>query len=125
MSITATARRRCSSTRPENADEKILNVPLSAGADGEAIKAAYKDTILPALDAYKPDIVFIAAGFDGHKDDPHGDFNLTEDDYTWLTHHLYAIAIKHAEGRIISVLEGGYDLKALKSSYAAHIKAFM
>jgi acetoin utilization deacetylase AcuC-like enzyme len=109
----------------ENVDEKILNVPLAAGADGDALKAAYKESILPALDAYKPDIVFISAGFDGHKDDPYADFNLNEDDYTWLTHHLYAIAIKHAEGRIVSVLEGGYDLKALKNSYAAHIKAFM
>jgi acetoin utilization deacetylase AcuC-like enzyme len=108
----------------ENVDQKILNIPLPAGISAADICAEYTDKIFPALHEYKPDFVFISAGFDGHKDDPYGDFNLEEQDYHWLSQEIYKIAQEHAEGRMVSVLEGGYALDALKGSYAAHIDAF-
>lgn len=108
----------------ENIDQKILNIPLLAKSSGAEICAEYTTKIFPALHAYKPDFVFISAGFDGHKDDPYGDFNLDERDYHWLSKELYKIAQQYADGRLVSVLEGGYALDALKGSYAAHIDAF-
>ena len=108
----------------ENTAQKVLNIPLPAGSSGAEICACYADEIFPALHSYKPDFVFISAGFDGHKNDPYGAFNLTEKDYHWLSLEIYEIAKKYAEGRVVSILEGGYDLDALKGSYAAHIDAF-
>ena len=107
----------------ENIENKVLNIPLPAQTNGADIRQKYNDIVFPALDAYAPDLIFISAGFDGHKNDPYGDFNLVEDDYFWLTEELYRIAQKHAKSRLISALEGGYDLDALQASYAAHINA--
>ncbi len=107
----------------ENIDDKIFNLPLPAGTSREDLCNAYTDEIFPRLNSYAPDFVFISAGFDAHKDDPYGDFNLIEDDYNWLTTEIKKIAQTHADGRLISVLEGGYNLNALKASYAAHINA--
>lgn len=109
----------------ENIEHKIHNVPMPAGTSREDLCAVYANDIFPRLNAYKPDFVFISAGFDGHKDDPYGDFNLIEEDYGWLTTEIKKIAQSHADGRLISVLEGGYNLDALKASYAAHMDALL
>jgi acetoin utilization deacetylase AcuC-like enzyme len=103
----------------------IVNVPLEPGADGEAFRAAMGDTVLPALRRFAPDIVFISAGFDAHARDPLANLNLVEDDFAWATRELMAVAEDHAQGRVVSCLEGGYDLQALASSAAAHVAALM
>ena len=81
--------------------------------------------ILPALDAFAPDLVIISAGFDAHRDDPLGGLNLTEEDFVWATLNVMDLADKHAEGRVVSVLEGGYDIRALAASVAVHVQALI
>jgi acetoin utilization deacetylase AcuC-like enzyme len=103
----------------------IVNVALHAGEKGESVRKKYSSIILPALRAFKPELLLISAGFDAHKDDPLGSIQLVEDDYRWLTEELLAVANHCCEGRVISALEGGYNLKALGSSVAAHVKALM
>ncbi len=103
----------------------IVNVPLAQGADGAAFRAAYEKVILPALEVFEPDILFISAGFDGHVADPLAGLNLTEADYVWVTKELMAFAQNACEGRIVSTLEGGYDLAALAHSASAHVAALM
>jgi acetoin utilization deacetylase AcuC-like enzyme len=103
----------------------IVNVPLHSGETGESVRKKYSTIILPALKAFKPELLLISAGFDAHKDDPLGSIQLVEDDYRWLTEELLAVANHCCEGRVISALEGGYNLKALGSSVAAHVKALM
>jgi acetoin utilization deacetylase AcuC-like enzyme len=99
------------------------NVPLRAGSGGEAFRAAMTEVCLPALDAHRPEIIFISAGFDAHRDDPLANLQLTEADYAWVTRELVAIAERHAGGRIVSTLEGGYDLSALGRSATEHVRA--
>jgi len=99
------------------------NVPLRAGSGGEAFRAAMNDVCLPALDAHRPEIIFVSAGFDAHRDDPLANLQFTESDYAWATRELVRIADKHAAGRIVSTLEGGYDLSALGRSAVEHIRA--
>jgi len=103
----------------------IINVPLAAGDSGVEFRQKYCNSILPALKNFKPDLVLISAGFDAHKDDPLAAINLVEDDFKWITEELMAIADSSCKGRIISVLEGGYDLKALAASVAIHVKTLM
>ncbi|MCA3393315.1 MAG: histone deacetylase family protein, partial [Roseomonas sp.] len=79
--------------------------------------------LLPALDAFAPELLIISAGFDAHVADPLAQLRLTEADFAWITEELCALAARHAEGRVVSVLEGGYDLSALGSSVAAHVRA--
>jgi acetoin utilization deacetylase AcuC-like enzyme len=81
--------------------------------------------LLPALDAFAPELLIISAGFDAHVADPLAQLRLTETDFTWITEELCALAVRHAEGRVVSVLEGGYDLDALGASVAAHVQALM
>lgn len=100
----------------------IIDVPLPAGTDGAAFREAIRARWLPALDRFQPEMVFISAGFDGHRDDEMAHFNLLEADYAWVTEQILALARRHAQGRIVSMLEGGYDLHALGRSVAAHIK---
>jgi acetoin utilization deacetylase AcuC-like enzyme len=100
---------------------RVVNRPLAANSGSTEFRAAWNE-ILKHLDAFKPELVLISAGFDAHRDDPLAQINLTEDDYSWITGELVKIADKHANGRIVSALEGGYDLAALKNSVAAHIK---
>jgi acetoin utilization deacetylase AcuC-like enzyme len=88
-------------------------------------RRAYDEFILPALEDFRPDIILISAGFDAHRADPLAQLMLVEEDYTWITDRLMAVAARHCEGRIISSLEGGYDLDALASSAAAHVRALM
>jgi acetoin utilization deacetylase AcuC-like enzyme len=103
----------------------IVNAPLRPMSGSEEFRKAFSTIILPALDAFRPEFVIISAGFDAHRDDPLAQLMLVEADYAWCTERLVAIAKKHAQGRIVSSLEGGYDLDALAESAAAHVAALM
>jgi acetoin utilization deacetylase AcuC-like enzyme len=105
--------------------DTIVNAPLSAGADGRIFKEAVKTVILPRIAAFAPDLIVISAGFDAHHRDPLANLNLTEDDFAWITGKLIDVALAHCDGRIVSVLEGGYDLEALAASSAAHVLTLM
>jgi acetoin utilization deacetylase AcuC-like enzyme len=105
-----------------NPAPNMVNVPLSAGSGGAAVRQAFEQTWLPALDAFKPQLVLISAGFDAHREDLLGGLALVEADYVWLTRELMALAARHADKRIVSMLEGGYNLSALGRSAAAHVK---
>ena len=101
----------------------IVNSPLAAGSSGSTFRAAVERDWLPALEAHQPDIVFVSAGFDAHVDDPLADLRLVEEDYRWVTQFIVAVANQYAQGRVVSTLEGGYDLDALARSVTAHIEA--
>ena len=103
----------------------IVNVPLRAGDGSDEFREAFETAILPRLDAFRPDLVVISAGFDAHWRDPLASLNLREADFAWATQKLMEAADRHAGGRIVSVLEGGYDLDALAKSTAAHVSALM
>jgi acetoin utilization deacetylase AcuC-like enzyme len=100
----------------------IVNVPLAAGSDGVVFRKAVTERWLPALETFKPEMVFISAGFDAHREDDMSSIGLVEADYSWVTEQIKRIAGHHAQARIVSVLEGGYELHALGRSAAAHIK---
>jgi acetoin utilization deacetylase AcuC-like enzyme len=100
----------------------MFNVPLSAGSDGAAARRALEKTWLPALEHFKPQMIFISAGFDAHREDLLGGMALIEADYAWMTQQLMAVAARHAERRIVSMLEGGYNLAALGRSAVAHVR---
>ncbi len=103
----------------------IVNAPLRAGDGGNAFREAFETVILPRLRDFKPDLLVISAGFDAHTRDPLANLNLVETDYTWVTKKLMDIANNSAQGRIVSILEGGYDLEGLSHSVAAHVTALM
>jgi acetoin utilization deacetylase AcuC-like enzyme len=103
----------------------VVNAPLRAGDGGDAFRLAFETTILPRLREFKPDLLVISAGFDAHTRDPLANLNLVEADYTWVTQKLIEIADASANGRIVSMLEGGYDLQGLARSAAAHVTALM
>lgn len=103
----------------------IVNAPLSAGDGGDAFREAFETAILPRLREFKPDVFIISAGFDAHTRDPLANLNLVEADFSWVTKKLMEIADTSAKGRVISLLEGGYDLQALSRSVAAHVSALM
>ena len=107
----------------DTVSEHIVNVPLPAGTAGSTYREAFTGRILPRLDAFRPQMLFCSAGFDGHREDDMAQFGLVEADYAWITEQVMAVAARHAERRIVSVLEGGYDLSSLGRSVAAHIKA--
>jgi acetoin utilization deacetylase AcuC-like enzyme len=100
----------------------MVNVPLAAGSGGEAARRAVIQDWLPALEDFRPQMLFISAGFDAHREDSLGGMALEESDYVWITRELMAVAEKHADKRIVSMLEGGYNLSALGRSAAAHVK---
>ncbi|AOU99373.1 deacetylase [Acidihalobacter yilgarnensis] len=103
----------------------IVNVPLPAGTDGASYRRAFEARILPALEAFKPELLMVSAGFDGHREDPLAHLTLVEDDYDWITRRLIDLAERHCGGRLVSALEGGYALPALGRSVAAHVKALL
>ena len=107
----------------EGRSERMVNVPLAAGSGSEQFRQAVTSEWLPALDRFKPEMLFISAGFDAHRDDPLAGFRLVEADYAWVTRELRAAAERHARGRIVSSLEGGYDLHALGQSAVAHLES--
>jgi acetoin utilization deacetylase AcuC-like enzyme len=100
----------------------LLNQPLPANTRGDAVRALVTERWLPRLDAFKPELVIISAGFDAHQADQLGQMGLVEDDYAWMTQELQALAARHAKGRIVSCLEGGYNLDALARSVESHLR---
>ena len=105
--------------------DQIVNAPLRAGDGGEAFREAMETAILPRLEAFAPDLLIISAGFDAHRRDPLGNLNLVEADFSWATRKLMEVARKQRHERVVSVLEGGYDLEGLSRSVAAHVTALM
>jgi acetoin utilization deacetylase AcuC-like enzyme len=103
----------------------IVNVPLRAGDGGAEFREAMDIAVLPRIEAFRPDLVIISAGFDAHVRDPLGQINLVETDFAWATERLMQIAERTAGGRLVSVLEGGYDLEGLARSVAAHVMTLM
>jgi len=100
--------------RSETGVGNIHNAPLSSGADGDDFKQALNTAVFPALDDFRPDLILVSAGFDAHRNDPLATVNLVEEDFTWATLKLMDYADKYSEGRLVSVLEGGYDLDGLR-----------
>ncbi|GJD98871.1 histone deacetylase family protein [Methylobacterium isbiliense] len=105
--------------------DTIVNVPLRPGDDGERFREAFEHGVLPRIDAFAPDLILISAGFDAHWRDPLANLQLTEADFGWATRRLMDLADRHAGGRVVSVLEGGYDLDGLARSVVAHVEALM
>ncbi len=106
----------------EGPADNMLNVPVPAYSKGPAVREMIERVWLPRLEAFKPEMIFISAGFDAHRDDELGQMGLVEADYAWITQQLKAVAARHSKGRIVSSLEGGYNLKALARSVEAHIR---
>ena len=100
----------------------MVNIPLAAYSGGTEFRAAVERFWLPALDAFRPEMLFVSAGFDAHRDDDMAMLNLVETDYAWVTERIKEVAGRSAAGRIVSVLEGGYALHALGRSVAIHLK---
>jgi acetoin utilization deacetylase AcuC-like enzyme len=107
---------------PEPITANRVNLPVRAGSGGEVVRPLVLEHWLPALHAFRPQMIFVSAGFDAHRDDELGGMCLVEADYAWMTRQLMAVAREHAQGRIVSCLEGGYDLSALARSVVAHLK---
>lgn len=111
--------------RRETGVGNIVNEPLPSGGGSGEFRAAYRDRVLPALAAFAPQLVLISAGFDAHRLDPLANLNLDADDYAWVTQELVALADRYADGRVVSSLEGGYSLTALRQSVQAHVAALL
>jgi acetoin utilization deacetylase AcuC-like enzyme len=103
----------------------IVNVPLKPGDGSVAFRAAWERTILPALEKFQPHLLIVSAGFDAHRDDPLAQLRVETADYGWLTDQLVALADRHCDGRVVSMLEGGYDLNALAASATVHVRGLM
>jgi acetoin utilization deacetylase AcuC-like enzyme len=103
----------------------IVNAPLRPGDGGDAFREAMETVILPRLEGFAPDLIIISAGFDAHMRDPLANLNFLEPDYAWVTQKLMEVADHRAKGRVVSLLEGGYDLEGLAKSVAAHVIALM
>jgi acetoin utilization deacetylase AcuC-like enzyme len=100
----------------------MLNVPLSPGTRGARFREVVQEQLLPALDAHAPQLILVSAGFDAHREDPLANLEFEDDDFAWITRELVAVARRHARGRIVSSLEGGYALSALGRSAVEHIR---
>ncbi len=103
----------------------VVNVPLQPYSDGAELRSAFDEHILPALSQHKPEMIFISAGFDAHAADPLANLEFTEADFAWATGTICDFANQHCQGRVVSTLEGGYDLQALAASTAAHVSVLM
>ncbi|WP_223620294.1 histone deacetylase family protein [Lysobacter sp. ESA13C] len=103
----------------------IINAPLLAGTGSEGFRKVWREHLLPTVDSFRPQLVLISAGFDAHRRDPLAQVELDGEDFAWITRELVAIAERHALGRVVSMLEGGYDLAALRESAVAHVGALM
>jgi acetoin utilization deacetylase AcuC-like enzyme len=101
----------------------MINIPLAAGSDGRAARAALHNQWRPALQSFKPQMVLISAGFDAHREDLLGGLALVEEDYEWMTRELMGVARQYSDNRIVSMLEGGYHFDALGRSAVAHVRA--
>jgi acetoin utilization deacetylase AcuC-like enzyme len=111
--------------REERGVGNIVNIPLMANSGAADLRHVWQQDIEPALRAFEPQLILISAGFDAHYLDPLAELNFNEDDYAWLTRQILTIAQDYGEGRVVSLLEGGYNLPALAASVAAHVKALM
>ena len=100
----------------------VVNIPLTPHSTGKEMREAYERLVFPKLEEFAPEFLFISAGFDAHSADPLAELNWVEEDFIWITRQLNQIAKKHCKGRVVSVLEGGYDLNALASSVKAHVE---
>jgi acetoin utilization deacetylase AcuC-like enzyme len=109
-------------TEPEPITATSVNVPVAARSNGEVVRKLVLEHWLPALHAFRPQMLFVSAGFDAHREDDMGGMALVEADYAWITRQIMAVAKEHAQGRIVSCLEGGYNLSALGRSVVAHLK---
>ena len=109
----------------DNPAANMVNIPLSAGSGGDEFRAAVCDYWLPALEAYRPQLIMISAGFDAHREDPLAGLKFVEADYAWVTRELMAVAERHAQGRVVSMLEGGYALSALGRSATEHVRELL
>jgi acetoin utilization deacetylase AcuC-like enzyme len=109
----------------ESGNAHIINVPLPAMTDGRGFRAAVERTWLPALESYRPQLVFVSAGFDAHRDDPLAYLKLADEDYRWVTEQLVEVAERDAEGRVVSTLEGGYNTEALGRCVVEHLRVLM
>lgn len=103
----------------------IFNLTLEPEAGSPEFRAMVERELVPALDAFRPELLMISAGFDAHCMDPLAELNLTDEDYAWITERLCGVANRHGRGRVVSALEGGYDLRALANAAAAHVRALM
>ena len=108
---------------PEPRTATCVNIPVPARSKGDVVRQLVTEHWLPALHAFKPEMIFISAGFDAHREDDMGGMGLVEDDYAWITTQIMSVARQHCQGRIVSCLEGGYSLSALGRSVVAHLKA--
>ena len=108
-----------------SAEGFTINVPMEAGEGDDEYRAVFQKVLVPAADAFKPDFVMISAGFDAHRDDPLASMGLTEEGYADLTAIVAGIAKQHCQGRLLSSLEGGYNLMALGASVERHIQALV
>ena len=113
------------SVRETGVAGNIVNAPLPAGADGALFQEAMSERVLPALDTFQPELIFISAGFDAHAGDPLAGLCLREEDFVWATRQIMEIAHDHCNDRVVSTLEGGYDLHALGASVRAHVRTLM
>lgn len=111
--------------RSETGVGNVVNCPMRSGDGGKRFHEAFDQSILPSLRTFSPDLLIISAGFDAHERDPLGGLELTADDYGWMTRALLDVAEETAGGRVVSVMEGGYDLTGLAQSSAAHVRALM
>ena len=111
--------------REETGAGNVFNAPLAAGAGTRQFREAMNGVILPALDRFSPDLVLVSAGFDAHWRDPLAALNLQDEDFVWITRQLMQLAEKHCDNRLVSLLEGGYDLHALANSVAGHVATLM
>lgn len=109
--------------RDTGADHNVVNAPLPPGAGGAAWRAAMQSRVLPALDAFAPELILVSAGFDAHKADPLAQMELDEADFAWAGSALRRAALRHCQGKLVSTLEGGYDLAALARSASAYVGA--
>ena len=102
--------------------ERMINVPLPAMTDGKGFRQAVEKEFVPALEKFKPEMVFVSAGFDAHALDPLAELRLVREDYVWITELIKDVAARHAKGRVVALLEGGYDLPSLADSATAHVR---
>ena len=101
----------------------ILNLPMAAGDGGKAFRKAWSTVGLPAVHSFAPDLILVSAGFDAHERDPLGQIELQDSDYRWITEEICDLATDTSQGRVASILEGGYDLQALATASRAHVEA--
>ncbi|PSD11051.1 acetoin utilization protein, partial [Stenotrophomonas maltophilia] len=114
-----------SGLRRDRGAGNLMNILLPPGSGGFRFRNVWADEMLPAIDDFRPQLLLISAGFDAHLRDPQADLMLETDDFAWITRELHALARRHAAGRVVSMLEGGYDLQALAECSVAHVRALL